>query len=146
MTLGQWEVEIPSTASTFGLEEEGTVNDAHASAMMRKVRGMNAVLEGDVMSIPRDPDVAYGQSNLCFRDLAFSIKCRHVNNGSEKVILTPTSGAYLAGSMVALMVRGGGRGEEEEKPDLSTNNSDSNDNDNSNKSWSSVNRPVHLSS
>ena len=59
--------------------------------------------EGDVMSIPRDPKTAHGQTSLCFRNLSFSIK--------EKVIVTPTSGAYGEGTMVALMVRRSDRGD-----------------------------------
>ena len=54
------------------------------------------------MSLGRDPNSAFGQSNLCFRDLAFDIKS---SEGEVKCILTPTSGAWSPGNMVALMVR-----------------------------------------
>jgi hypothetical protein len=105
----QWAVEIPPpTGAAEHAEGGGGKGGESAMTFAARSRSMNG-LDGDVMALPRDPEVAFGQSSLCFRNLAFSIRSRH--NGAEKVILTPTSGAYAAGSMVALMVRGvhGGR-------------------------------------
>jgi|AntAceMinimDraft_11_1070367.scaffolds.fasta_scaffold33211_1 hypothetical protein len=102
-------IDIPESATSSAIAEVAaggnrTVQDK--SAFVReKLADMKNMLEGDVMSIPRDPDLAYGQSTLCFRDLAFAVKSKSA--GPDKVVLTPTSGAFATGSMVALMVRKG---------------------------------------
>lgn len=92
--------EIPAVTRAVEVTERGKLKDP-AAFIDTKLKDSHAMLEDDVMSIPRDADVAYGQSNLCFRDVTFSIKSSM--DGSEKVILTATSGAYEAGSMVAIM-------------------------------------------
>lgn len=108
--MSQWEVEIPSSPVIEGgveLDDAGKVRTPE-EYIDAKLRGIKDMLEGDVMKLSRDPELAIGQSSLCFRDLAFSIK--PPDGSDEKVILTPTSGAYAAGSMVALMARKMGRG------------------------------------
>ena len=103
MGMGHWAVEIPALgAPGLGIMTEDKGHESMDEVLDVKPRKTSVEMEGGVMSIPRGSAAAYGQSNLCFRNLAFSVKS---HNGSTKVILTPSSGAYSAGSMVALMVR-----------------------------------------
>ena len=110
---GSVEVDIPPRGKEpYAKRADGSFKDPVA-ALDSKMSEVHFMVQGDVMSIPRDPDVAHGQSSLCFRDLSFSFKSSRTD-GSEKVIVAPTSGAYAAGTMVAVMVRGShfrGRGD-----------------------------------
>ena len=65
--------------------------------------------EGDLKSITRDERLAYAQTSLAFQDLRFAIPDKSSATG-EQLILSPTSGAFAAGSMVAFMVRAEGAG------------------------------------
>jgi len=58
--------------------------------------------EGDLNSITRDERLAYAQTSLAFQDLRFAIPDKSSATG-EQLILSPTSGAFAAGSMVAFM-------------------------------------------
>ena len=104
MTEHQVEVDVaaaqPSVSTLY--DEAVSKKDSHRDAFVDlKIRQVHSELSGDIMSLPRDPHLWHGQTNLCFKNVGYHAKV----NGSEKVILTPTSGAYKAGSMVALMAR-----------------------------------------
>jgi len=55
---------------------------------------------GEPGDVQADPAWAYGEANLTFKDVEFSIRGK---DGKDKVILAPTSGHFEAGSLVALM-------------------------------------------
>lgn len=101
----------PDEKEAYAKLADGSFKNPFA-AIEHKMTEAHSMVQGDVMSIQRDPDLAHGQSSLCFRNLSFSYKSRA--DGLEKIIVTPTSGAYAAGTMVAVMVRGSafrGRGD-----------------------------------
>ena len=106
--MGQWAVEIPAPAPGVGIVTDDKAHESMKGVLDLKLRKTSVDAEGSVMSLRRGSAAAYGQCNLCFRNLAFSIKSTNSANNSNNgptVILTPTSGAYSPGSMVALMVR-----------------------------------------
>ena len=78
------------------------VRDVAAIIQEEIIKKRELLESGFQLDIARDPNTAYGQSTLAFRDLTFSIPTKKTG---ARIILTPTSGAYEAGSMVALMVR-----------------------------------------
>lgn len=92
-------VEMVSKDATSDADEMSITE----SKIRAKIAEMRDMLEGGrVMSVARDPETAYGQSNLAFKDLSFSIEVG-TKVKTNQVILTPSSGAYAAGSMVAIM-------------------------------------------
>ena len=92
-------VEMVSKDATSDADEMSITE----SKIRAKIAEMRDMLEGGrVMSVARDPETAYGQSNLAFKDLSFSIEVG-TKVKTKQVILTPSSGAYAAGSMVAIM-------------------------------------------
>lgn len=58
-----------------------------------------AKVTGEQGDVSRDPELANGQSTLTFKDVSFSIQ----EKGVKKEILSPTSGHFEPGSLVALM-------------------------------------------
>jgi hypothetical protein len=54
----QHTVEIPAASRAFELTADGVKVADPAAFIDAKLQGMHALLEGDVMAIPRDPDVA----------------------------------------------------------------------------------------
>jgi hypothetical protein len=94
-------VEIPPQTSP-AKKKRPSPEDV-AAIIQEEINKKRELLEsGFQLDIARDPNTAYGQSTLAFRDLTFSIPTKKTG---ARIILTPTSGAYEAGSMVALMVR-----------------------------------------
>ena len=85
-----------------GAPSASTAEEERTRIIKRRVANARDVLTRDVTQLPRDPLTACGQSSLGFRDLSFSIRSKELG---EKLILAPSSGAYKAGSMVAIMVR-----------------------------------------
>ena len=94
-------VEIPSQTSP-AKKKRPSPEDVAAIIQEEIIKKRELLESGFQLDIARDPNTAYGQSTLAFRDLTFSIPTKKTG---ARIILTPTSGAYEAGSMVALMVR-----------------------------------------
>lgn len=69
----------------------------------RTLAGIEKELEevtGETGDLQRDPELAYGNASLTFKEASFYIK---TSSGEQKAILEPVSGHFEPGTMVALM-------------------------------------------